>query len=55
MWNDPAIGIEWLALEGDAEFDPTKIILSKKDKEVSVFHRISTHLLLICLIVYKSI
>ena len=32
MWNDPAIGIEWPALEGDAEFDPTKIILSEKDK-----------------------
>lgn len=32
MWNDPTIGIEWPALEGDAEFDPTKIILSEKDK-----------------------
>lgn len=32
MWNDPAIGIEWSALEGDAEFDPIKIILSEKDK-----------------------
>lgn len=33
MWNDPAIGIEWPALDGDAEFDPTKIILSKRSKE----------------------
>lgn len=32
MWNDPAIGIEWPALEGDAEFDSAKIILSEKDK-----------------------
>ena len=32
MWNDPAIGIEWSALEGDGEFNPTKIILSEKDK-----------------------
>lgn len=32
MWNDPAIGIGWPALEGDAEFDPSKIILSDKDK-----------------------
>lgn len=32
MWNDPAIGIEWPALEGDVEFDPAKIILSDKDK-----------------------
>lgn len=32
MWNDPAIGVEWPALEGDAEFDATKIILSDKDK-----------------------
>ena len=35
MWNDPAIGIEWPALEGDAEFDPAKIILSEKDKGYS--------------------
>lgn len=32
MWNDPAIGIERPALDGDTEFDPTKIILSEKDK-----------------------
>lgn len=32
MWNDPAIGIEWPALEGDAEFDSSKVILSEKDK-----------------------
>lgn len=32
MWNDPAIGIEWPALEGDAEFNPNKVILSEKDK-----------------------
>ena len=32
MWNDPTIGIEWPALEGDDAFDPTKIVLSEKDK-----------------------
>ena len=32
MWNDPAIGIEWPALQGDAGFDPSKIVLSEKDK-----------------------
>ena len=32
MWNDPAIGIEWPALQGDAAFDESKIILSDKDK-----------------------
>ena len=32
MWNDPAIGIEWPALQGDAEFDASKIVLSDKDK-----------------------
>ena len=31
MWSDPAIGIEWPALQGDAEFDPEKLILSEKD------------------------
>ena len=32
MWNDPAISIEWPALEGDAAFDPAKIVLSEKVK-----------------------
>lgn len=32
MWNDPIIGIEWPALEGDEDFDPSKIVLSEKDK-----------------------
>ncbi len=32
MWNDPALGIEWPALEGDSFFDATKVILSDKDK-----------------------
>ena len=32
MWNDPAIGIEWPALDGDALFDEAKLILSEKDK-----------------------
>lgn len=32
MWNDPVIGIEWPPLSGDDEFDPSKIVLSEKDK-----------------------
>ncbi len=32
MWSDPAIGIEWPALEGDDKFDPSKVILSERDK-----------------------
>ena len=32
MWNDPAIGIEWPAMEGDEVFEEGKIILSSKDK-----------------------
>lgn len=35
MWNDPAIGIEWPALQGDVEFDEAKMILSEKDKSHS--------------------
>ncbi|BAK44112.1 dTDP-4-dehydrorhamnose 3,5-epimerase [Eggerthella sp. YY7918] len=33
MWNDPAINIEWPALQGDDVFDESKVILSKKDVE----------------------
>ena len=32
MWNDPAIGVVWPAMEGDEAFDETKIILSDKDR-----------------------
>lgn len=32
MWNDPAIGIVWPAIEGDTVFDASKVILSEKDK-----------------------
>ncbi len=31
MWNDPEIGIEWPALDGDDEFDASKLVLSDKD------------------------
>ncbi len=37
MWNDPAIGIEWPAMEGDVEFDASKVILSEKDKAHPAF------------------
>ena len=33
MWNDPVIGIEWPPLQGDKAFDPSKIILSEKDRK----------------------
>lgn len=33
MWNDPEIGITWPPLEGDETFDPSKIVLSDKDKK----------------------
>lgn len=32
MWNDPAIGIEWPAMQGDEVFDESKVVLSDKDK-----------------------
>ena len=32
MWDDPAIGIEWPPLQGDDAFDPSKGVLSEKDK-----------------------
>ena len=32
MFNDPAIGIEWPAMEGDSVFDESKVKLSDKDK-----------------------
>lgn len=31
MWNDPEIGIEWPALDGDDVFDESQLILSDKD------------------------
>ena len=37
MWNDPAIGIEWPALEGDEVFDAAKVVLSEKDKHHPAF------------------
>ena len=32
MWNDPEIGIEWPALEGDSVLDDSQLVLSEKDK-----------------------
>lgn len=37
MWNDPAIGVEWPALQGDTNFDESKVILSEKDSNRSSF------------------
>ncbi len=41
MWNDPSIGIEWPAMDGDDVFDETKVILSEKDKVHPAFNGIS--------------
>lgn len=32
MWNDPIIGIEWPALDGDDLFDESQLVLSDKDR-----------------------
>ncbi len=32
MWNDPSIGIQWPALEGEETFCADSIILSEKDQ-----------------------
>lgn len=37
MWNDPAIGIEWPALDGDDAFDAAKLVLSEKDTKHPAF------------------
>ena len=39
MWNDPAIGIKWPAMQGDAEFDESKVLLSDKDKVHPAFRK----------------
>lgn len=39
MWNDPTIGIEWPALQGDMAFDANNVILSEKDKNHPAFRR----------------
>ena len=40
MWNDPAVGIEWPAMEEDDSFDPSKLILSDKDKKHPALHQL---------------
>ena len=32
MWDDPEVGIDWPALRGDEVCDPSKVVLSDKDK-----------------------
>ena len=39
MWNDPAIGIKWPAMQGDVEFDESKVLLSDKDKVHPAFRK----------------
>lgn len=36
-WDDPDIGVEWPALEGDAVFDASKVVLSEKDRVQPLF------------------
>ena len=31
LWNDPEIGIEWPALDGDEVLDPEKLIMNERD------------------------
>ena len=38
MWNDPAIGVKWPAMQGDKSFDESKIVLSEKDKVYKPFN-----------------
>lgn len=35
MWDDPNVGIVWPAMEGDEVFEPSKLLLSDKDKKHS--------------------
>lgn len=37
MWNDPAIGIKWPAMDGDNAFDESKLVLSEKDTQHPAF------------------
>ena len=39
MWNDPAIGIEWPAMDGDDVFEESKLVLSEKDSK----HQLMLH------------
>lgn len=39
MWNDPAIDIKWPAMQGDAEFDESRVLLSDKDKVHPAFRK----------------
>ena len=39
MWNDPKIGIEWPALDGDDHFDESQLVLSDKDRRTHLFLR----------------
>ncbi len=41
MWNDPAIGVQWPPLQGDAAFDASKIVLSEKDGKHPPFEAFS--------------
>ncbi len=41
MWNDPAIGVQWPPLQGDAAFDASKIVLSEKDGKHPLFEAFS--------------
>lgn len=37
MWNDPKIGIKWPALEGDASFDESQLVMIEKDLNYPAF------------------
>ena len=45
MFNDPAIGIEWPALQGSSSFDESQIQLSEKDKVHPSFEEFKANLI----------
>jgi dTDP-4-dehydrorhamnose 3,5-epimerase len=40
IWNDPDIGIEWPALDGDEALDPEKLVLNDRDANLPLLREI---------------
>jgi dTDP-4-dehydrorhamnose 3,5-epimerase len=40
IWNDPDIGIEWPALDGDETLDPEKLVLNDRDANLPLLREI---------------
>ena len=41
MWNDPVIGIEWPAINGEDVADPERLILSDKDRQYPLLKNVN--------------